>query len=133
MKYSCNVIYNRGILMAFTSPFQRPRDHFLWHRRKAWGEVWRESGSHILRKSDLTSDQIIDNHHLLRATNHLLNLNLPTVPATINLSSPAVTQPQSPLSHQQCLYWIIFRLSHICRMEARSVSHISHSRVANMQ
>lgn len=22
MKYSCNVIYNRGILMAFTSPFK---------------------------------------------------------------------------------------------------------------
>lgn len=51
----------------------------------------------------------------------------------INLPSPAEIQPQSLLSHQQYLYWIIFQLSSVYEMEAESISHISHSRVANMQ
>ena len=38
-------------------------------------------------------------HHLLRATNHLLKLNLPTMQAKINSLSPAVMQPQLWLSH----------------------------------
>lgn len=86
--------------LGIYQPLQQWRDHFVWHRRKAWGEDLREQRiTHFngIRFNHLVKLKVT--HHLLRATNHLLDLNLPTMQAKINLSSPEVIQPKSLLSH----------------------------------